>query len=314
MAREALKELIKASHQCTDKEIGKQLPYYEKRGLDKKERDDSKEEQRFLFRKHLTECLHCMALYNIETKYKHGYVDTKRTLARRIKAMLLKLRPSRRQALATVSVWIVTISLTLLQQDYLRPQEIIKAFDSLKSNDSLVGFLQRPKNPPSTPVGGKDRSPLEARLNRSDKSAPNSPRKEAVVNPINRPEPVTEQGEQSYDFAAMRAQLAEMQTQLAQATRELDHSVNSQMTTTIPCTPLHCDQVKRPAFPKFKSFVDYDLKLAHNSAPPPSAPKEIPERADSTKPDDAMTEFATNQYENKMEQRQASESREKPGT
>lgn len=116
MAREAMKELIRARVQCTDAAVGRLLPGYEKGGLD--------EGARGLFTAHLGECLHCMALYNIETKHKYGFIDAERTRARRVEVRLRPWLPSPRLAVFALVVWAMVIPLAVIRTPSLNSQEM----------------------------------------------------------------------------------------------------------------------------------------------------------------------------------------------
>ena len=135
MSREAMKELVRANKKCTDVVIGRWLYCYEKGDLDKR--------RRVLFTAHLGECLHCMALYNIETKHKYGYINPKQTRARHIKVTLLERLP---HVLAALSIWVVAISVARLQPMTqpadLSPQETSNARkrDSFELRADLLDF------------------------------------------------------------------------------------------------------------------------------------------------------------------------------
>jgi hypothetical protein len=115
MARDAMKEMVKARVQCTDVTVGSLLSRYEKGGLD--------ESTRGLFTEHMGECLHCMALYNIETKHKYGFIDAERTRVRRVEVKLRPWLPSPRLAAVAFVLWGLVISLATVQTSHLNPQE-----------------------------------------------------------------------------------------------------------------------------------------------------------------------------------------------
>ena len=112
MSRELMKELVRAEVKCTDEAVGTWLGDYTERRLD--------EERRATFRKHLCECLQCMALYNIESKHKHGYIDPERRRAHRVKAALREWIPSRAQLLAALSLLVMVGSFAAMQTAYVR--------------------------------------------------------------------------------------------------------------------------------------------------------------------------------------------------
>lgn len=115
MSREAMKALIRAEVECTDESVGGWLDGYAEGRLDEK--------RSAAFRAHLCECLQCMALYNVETKHKHGYIDPERTRTRRVKVLLLDLLPSPAQLLAALSLLVVVGSFAATHTPHFIQQE-----------------------------------------------------------------------------------------------------------------------------------------------------------------------------------------------
>lgn len=133
MARDAMKELIKARVQCTDVAVGSLLSRYEKGGLD--------EMTRGLFTEHLGECLHCMALYNIETKHKYGFIDAKRKRVRRVEVKLRPWLPSPKLAVVALVLWVLVIPFATIRTRYLNPQETGGAVEG-ESNGKLIARVE----------------------------------------------------------------------------------------------------------------------------------------------------------------------------
>lgn len=133
MSREAMKALVRAREKCKDVAVGRWLAYYEEGHLDKK--------RQAMFVEHLGECLHCMALYNIETRHKYGYIDVEQTRARRVKVTLLEWLPPREHIIAALLVCVLVVS-AATPQKHISPQETPK--ESERQLPELSALLHSP--------------------------------------------------------------------------------------------------------------------------------------------------------------------------
>lgn len=177
MVREAMKELIRARVQCTDAAVGSLLPRYEQGGLDEGTCE--------LFTEHLGECLHCMALYNIETKHQYGFIDAERTRARRVEVRLRPWLPSPKLAVFALVVWALVIPLATVRTPHLNPQEGGGGVEA-QSNESIARVEPSPSTEDDT---GRD-GPA----------------------PMERPQPERRRPRSNHDSAEASGQKSEMQS------------------------------------------------------------------------------------------------------
>ncbi|HWW76453.1 MAG TPA: hypothetical protein VNZ44_13735, partial [Pyrinomonadaceae bacterium] len=138
MSREAMKELVRANTKCTDEAVGAWLALYAQGRLD--------ERRRAVFDEHLCECLQCMALYNVETKHRHGYIDPDRTPARRLKVTLLAWLPPRKQIIAALSLLVLAVSCAATRTAYWGRQEVGTSLETPSNELSTLRL-----SPPSSP-------------------------------------------------------------------------------------------------------------------------------------------------------------------
>lgn len=182
MSRETMKELVRANTTCTDEATGRWLAHYEKDRLDAK--------RRTLFVEHLGECLQCMALYNIETKHKYGYLDAEQTRARRVKVMLLEWQPPCKHILAALSLLVVVISCAT-HTKYWCQSEIGTGFEIQTPELSVVQVSRTPlrKEQDATDLTESSKYPQEHATRRcNDLSLLRRHMRERVVRPASTPE------------------------------------------------------------------------------------------------------------------------------
>jgi hypothetical protein len=78
-----------------------------------------------------------MALYNIETKHKYGFIDAERTRARRVEVKLRPWLPSPKLAVFALVVWALVIPLATIRTPHSNPPETGRGAEG-KSNELIA--------------------------------------------------------------------------------------------------------------------------------------------------------------------------------